>query len=420
MKTPARAAVPGHPIATPDLAGLRVDGLTPSTIMHPEDADDAARGLRQCAEAGAGVVVWGGGTLLTLGAVPRRYDVAFSTDRLTHVLEYEPADLTCRVQAGVPVAALQDQLGKHGQWLPLAPPHPERATLGGTVAANASGPGRARYGSVRDWVIGITVAYPNGKVARAGGKVVKNVAGYDLMKLHTGALGTLGVVVEVNLKVQARPQASRSLWAHFERVGDAVACALALSRGYLQPAVMAAITGEAVVGASLPRASGVTLAMRVEGHQAEVDATVAAIASAVSANSGRLEADGVPDGVFEAVRDWTAPESPATIVFTASVPRTGVLTVVEAAGRDAGVVALPAVGTVHVRPRAEEAAEMLPRLRRAAGADGQVVVASAPPAFKTEVDVWGPPPAGFALMRALKDRLDPLGTLNPGRFVGGI
>src|SRR5207248_6072967 len=208
-------ALPGHEINVDEQRGLSVDGLLPSKIMHPSDADDAARGLRLCDLTPASVVIWGGGTQMRLGAAPRRYDIAFSTERMTRLLEYEPADLTCRVEAGMRMIDLQAALRAQGQRLPLDPPHPERATVGGTVAANTNGLGRARYGTVRDWVIGIAVAYPSGKVARAGGKVVKNVAGYDLMKLHIGALGTLGVVAEVNFKVQARPEMEATLLAHF-------------------------------------------------------------------------------------------------------------------------------------------------------------------------------------------------------------
>jgi len=207
--------LPGHQISIEQQHGMSVDGLLPTKSMHPSDAEDAARELRLCELARASVVVWGGGTQMQLGSEPRGYDVAFSTERMTRLLEYEPADLTCRVEAGMRVADLQATLEANGQRLPLDPPHPDHATVGGMVAANTNGLNRARHGTVRDWVIGMAVAYPSGKVARAGGKVVKNVAGYDLMKLHTGALGTLGVIVEVNFKVQTRPEADVTLLGHF-------------------------------------------------------------------------------------------------------------------------------------------------------------------------------------------------------------
>src|SRR6202521_4197984 len=223
-------ALPGLDINVDEQRRLSVDGLLPSTVMCPVDADDAARDLHACDLAPAAVVVWGGGTQMRLGAPARRYEVAFSTERMTRLLEYEPADLTCRVEAGTRLSDLQATLRAQGQRLPLDPPHPERATVGGMVAANTNGLSRGRYGTVRDWVIGIAVAYPSGKVARAGGKVVKNVAGYDLMKLHIGALGTLGVVAEVNLKVQGIPEREATVLGHFEAATPAVAAGLQLAR----------------------------------------------------------------------------------------------------------------------------------------------------------------------------------------------
>src|SRR3979490_453547 len=160
---------------------------------------------------------------------------------------------------------LQAALGAQGQRLPLDPPHPERATTGGMVAANSNGLSRGRYGTVRDWVIGIAVAYPSDKVARAGGKVVKNVAGYDLMKLHIGALGTLGVVTEVNFKVQARPETEATLLAHFEAPAPALEVGLKLAREYLAPAAAIVLDRESLRECGLTADWQWTLALKLEG-----------------------------------------------------------------------------------------------------------------------------------------------------------
>src|SRR5206468_2163005 len=231
---------------------------------------------------------------------------------------------------------LQEALLAQGQRLPLEPPHPDRATVGGMLAANANGLGRARYGTVRDWVIGIAVAYPSGKLARAGGKVVKNVAGYDLMKLHIGALGTLGVIAEVNFKVQTRPQVEATLLAHFDKPAPAIDAGTTLARQYLAPAAALVLDQGALRDCGLTAGWRWALVLKLEGYAREV----------------------------EAARDKAS----------------GII-------RDAG---------------------------------GRVIVASAPGAVKKALDVWGPPPPGFPIMRALKQALDPNGILNPGRFVGGI
>src|SRR5437899_9611130 len=262
--------------------------------MHPGDADDAGRGLRLCDLTPAAVVVWGGGTQMRLGASPRRYDVAFSTERMTRLLEYEPADLTCRVEAGMRLGDLQAALRAQGQRLPLDPPHPERATVGGMVAANTNGLSRARYGTVRDWVIGIAVAYPSGKVARAGGKVVKNVAGYDLMKLHTGALGTLGVIVELNFKVQTTPEADDTMLGHFDHRGDALAAGRWLARQYLAPAAITVLDREVLQECGLTADWRWTLAIRLEGYRREVEIARDQAAAAVRDHAGRVESEPAP------------------------------------------------------------------------------------------------------------------------------
>jgi glycolate oxidase FAD binding subunit len=403
-------ALPGHEINVEEQRGLSVDGLLPSTVMRPDDADDAARGLRLCDLAPAAVVVWGGGTQMRLGAPPRHYEVAFSTERMTRLIEYEPADLTCRVEAGMRLSDLQAALRAQGQRLPLDPPHPERATVGGMVAANTNGLSRGRHGTVRDWVIGIAVAYPSGKVARAGGKVVKNVAGYDLMKMHIGALGTLGVVAEVNFKVQAQPEAEETLLAHFEAPGPALQVGLTLAHQYLAPAAAIVLHEDGEQW---------TLALKLEGYAREVQVAKDQAVRFVREAGGVLEEPEVPPKFWDAARDWSAPADDG-VVLRAIVPLTTSQLVMSAVPPDAPVLAQPASGLIDVRVPAPSAADTLSRLRQAADADGQVVVMAAPAALKQALDVWGPPPPGFPIMRALKQALDPNGILNPGRFVGGI
>jgi glycolate oxidase FAD binding subunit len=399
---------------------LAVDGLVPSTTMSPASVAAAAADLGRCYEEGLAVIPQGGRTQIGLGAVPHRYDVAFSTTGLSQLLEHEPADLTCRVEAGMRLGDLQAVLNKHGQRLPLDPPHPEEATVGGLLAANTNGLGRGRHGTVRDWVIGVTVLYPAGnpaRVARAGGKVVKNVAGYDLMKLHIGALGTLGVIAEVNFKVQTLPEASADLLAWFDTPAAALRCGHGLALGYLLPAAMVVLNREALGQCGVTAPWPWVLAARLEGYQAEVAAARDRVAAAAKEEGGRVEE---PAPMFwDAARGWPAAPAPA-VVLRAATSLTGVPRLVDAIGTDASVMAQPGVGVVHVRPLPGMAESVVNRLREALGPGGSVVVERAPAAEKASLDVWGPPPAGFALMRGLKASLDPRGVLNPGRFVGEI
>lgn len=412
--------LPGHQISVAQQRGLSVDGLLPAKIMRPTDSDDAARGLRQCDEAGAATIVWGGGTQMALGSVPARYDIALSTERMTRLLEYEPGDLTCRVEAGMRLGALQASLKAKGQRLPLDPPHPTRATVGGMVAANSNGVSRARYGTVRDWVIGLAVAYPSGKVARAGGKVVKNVAGYDLMKLHTGALGTLGVVTEVNFKVQTCPEAELTVFGHFADPAAGLNAGVELTHQYLTPAAMILLDRTALWQCGLTADWRWTLAIKLEGYAREIEPLREVAARIVRGAGGRLEGQAAPEHFWDEARDWSAPLDDADVILYGMTSLTGLRKMLPELARQGSLVAYPAAGVFYLRLPPEAARPALDRLRLAAGVEGQVVVARAPAAIKKDLEVWGPPPAAFALMRSLKQTLDPKVTLNPGRFVGGL
>ena len=171
--------------------GYAVDGLEPKGVVFPNTIEEMSSLLSAADRDGKAVVPWGGGTAMGLGNRALGCDLVISTSRLNRVLDYEPSDLTVVVEAGITLGTLQEELGENGQFLPLDPPLPDRATIGGILSANSSGPIRAHFGAIRDRLIGIKVVNPNGDVTKGGGKVVKNVSGYDMNKLYTGALGTL-------------------------------------------------------------------------------------------------------------------------------------------------------------------------------------------------------------------------------------
>src|SRR5512132_2913458 len=202
---------------------FEVDGVAARFVARPRSVSEASQVLRAAAADGLAVTFAGGGSKQGLGNPPERADLVVSTERLDQVLEHAAGDLVVRAQAGVRLADLQAALAPAGQWLALDPPEPG-ATAGGVVAANASGPRRLRYGTVRDLIIGITVVLADGTVAHAGGKVVKNVAGYDLAKRFCGSLGTLGLIAEATFRLHPRPAAAAVVTLEverFEQVGEA-------------------------------------------------------------------------------------------------------------------------------------------------------------------------------------------------------
>src|SRR5215216_374284 len=213
--------------------GYEVDGVRPEAVVRVASADDVGAVMRLASSQRLAVIARGGGTMVDLGNPPRRMDVVLDVTRLNRIVEYHPQDLTVTVEAGVTIGELQRTLGEHGQMLALDPPLEERATVGGVLATNAWGP--RRHGTARDLVIGSRAVLADGSRIRAGGKVVKNVAGYDLNKLLIGSLGTLAVITEATFKLAPRPAGFGMLVAAFPRLEEAHAAAVAINRARVQP-----------------------------------------------------------------------------------------------------------------------------------------------------------------------------------------
>jgi len=228
-----------------DLATLRahaVDGLVPHIRCAPEDTSQLSAALRICGESGAAVIPWGGGTAMHWGNPPTHADVVVSLEHLNRLVEHDDANLTATVQAGMCVAPLQDLLAARRQFLAIDPPDPRHATIGGTVAANINGPRRLAYGGVRDLVIGMKMVLASGEQIKAGGKVVKNVAGYDMCKLFVGSLGTLGIITEVTFKMAPLPETFGTIMARGS-LAQAAQLIDALLASTLTPAAVTVVGG---------------------------------------------------------------------------------------------------------------------------------------------------------------------------------
>jgi glycolate oxidase FAD binding subunit len=244
-----------HLLAGVDLSPYVVEGRTPEAAVFPGTVDEVRAVVALAAEAEVPVIAWGGGTAATAGMPAARSGLVLGLRRLDRILEHEPGDLTVTVEAGRTFADLQAALGERGQWLSLDPPDAERATIGGVLAANASGPRRHLYGTMRDLVIGVTVITSDGTLVRGGGKVVKNVAGYDLPKLFVGSCGTLGVIVEVTVKLRPRPDDERLVAIAFDRLKDAGAAVRAVMASDLIPNAVELLNAEALRALGIAGAS---------------------------------------------------------------------------------------------------------------------------------------------------------------------
>lgn len=410
------------PISAEAAAAYTVDGRAPACIAAPESVVQLQEILTTAQNIAQHVIPVGGGAHLHLGNPPDAYDLALSAARLNRIVAHEPADMTVTVEAGVRFADLKAQLATHGQWLPLDPPGLERATIGGLLAANVSGPLRHRYGTIRDWLLGTRVVHADGTTSKSGGRVVKNVSGYDLHKLYVGSLGTLAVIAEATFKLAPLPQVERTVAVACPSAAAATAIiSAAHERGLAVVAaeLLSPTAAHAVCGAS----SWVAL-LRVAGGTAAVARTLRELGDYIELAEGSL-AD-TADDIWARWRDSFAP---ATLSLRFSVMPSRAAHLAESLDRrfvgDAPKLsATVTAGVVRLNLTPSDNARCLTLIESAravaARYDAFMVIDAAPPAVKQQLDVFGPPRSDIEIMRRLKADFDPQRTLAPGRFMGRI
>ncbi|MCS6975849.1 MAG: FAD-binding oxidoreductase [Gemmatales bacterium] len=399
-----------------------IDGFGPLPVIRPESVAEVQEIVRQAAARGEAVYPVGGGTLLNLGWSPTRPGVAVDLTGLSQVVDYPARDMTITVQAGITLEKLQSLLAAERQRLPVDVPLPGRSSLGGALAANVSGPRRFGFGTFRDYVIGISVVNDRGEVIKAGGRVVKNVAGYDLCKLYVGSLGTLGIIVQVTLKVRPVPEASVLLAVPVS--GQKLA--EALDRIHASRTRPCAI--ELLSPATADRMGFSTrdwlLLIGYEDNRAAVAWQVEQLArelGEISLAANRIWRDGDSQEIWAQLTDWPL-GGDAQIVCKASVlpSRTASFCCLTAAViPDAEILVHAGSGIVLGRLRdMATASEVLLRLRNEVKTcGGSVILLRCPPELKPSLDVWGEAHEAWPLMAEIKAKLDPADLFNPGRFV---
>ncbi|MBI2015276.1 MAG: FAD-binding oxidoreductase [Candidatus Rokubacteria bacterium] len=423
---------PANVLTGVDLSPYVVEGRTPDAAVFPGSTEEVAAVVTLAAGAETPLVPWGGGTAASVGVPAARAGIVLDLARLNRLLEHEPGDLTATVEAGLTMAALQAALRGRGQWLSLDPADGERATVGGVLAANASGPRRHLYGTARDLLIGVTVVTAEGVVVKGGGKVVKNVAGYDLPKLFIGAWGTLGVIVEATLKLRPVPDAERLVCVGFDRLKDAGAAVRAVMGSDLIPNAVELLDAAAAAALGVT-APGAALLVGFDGLAEQVAWQCAELGRLAGALGGR-EPRALPPETWPRLAAGAAGPG-AVAVMTFSVLPTQAAELMEqgadaarARGLQTAWAAHAGVGVVRAA-LASEAGRLEPgpvaaalaewrELARAGG--GQATLERAPLAVKALVPVWDDPGAGGRIMQRIKRELDPKNILNPGRFVAGI
>jgi len=399
-------------------------------VALPRSIEELSEMMRLAGGEGWRVIPAGAGTWLEMGARPAGFDLVVSTVKMNRALEYEPADLTATVEAGVPLAAFNRTAAEKRQFIPLDPFGDERSTVGGVIATASAGPLRCAYGTPRDWLIGAAVVHADGRITRAGGKVVKNVAGYDLCKLYVGSFGTLAVIGEASFKLRALPPSEKTV-VFYSRDAESLCSLVArITDSDVQPAAAELISPYDEAPPPLD-AKHFALALRFLNEAETIDWQVE---EAARLGSGlRHTTLGGPDaGEFWRAyhESETSPRAEFILKLSAlpadlnaliadinrALPRTPLR-----AHAANGVVRLHGDARWFDGLKAEESLGKLAEMRRLAQTrGGQMLILRAPDEIKRQIDVWGEVGPGRDLMRALKEKFDPHKLLNPGRFVAGI
>jgi glycolate oxidase FAD binding subunit len=430
----AMEAAVGAQHVSDDTARYSIDGLRPEFVVLPGTVEELSKTLASASQHELAVAPWGGGTRIGLGNALNRLDAVVDLSRMGQMTQHNPADLTCTVEAGIPVATLQKTLAKHGQFLPVDPPLPGRATIGGTLAVGTGGPLKWQFGSIRDLIIGMKVVQADGTLVKSGGQVVKNVSGYDMARLHVGAIGTLGVIAEVSLRLTPLPQHEVTVIAGFETGRQCHEAARDTFHSHVLPLALVSFNPEArarleIQGGDSPHLLAVRLAGRPMTLKRQVDECTSLYRRAGAATVVKLD-DTESAAVWRQAADFGLDDKTTPLLTArASVPPAEVPGLADALERASengplrpAIVSQPGYGTVAVHWFGEDAAvDKLQRARQAVHqADGRMIVERCPIDVKSQLDVWDEVGEPLATMRRMKNQYDPKGVLNPGRFAGRI
>ena len=406
-----------------------VDGIHPKAVVVPGSILEMQDVLRTASERNVSVIPAGSGSKLSIGNVIPEVDIVLSITRLNKVIAYEPADLTVTVGSGMKLSVLQKELGVHRQYLPLNPPYADTCTIGGIVSTNSSGPLRLRHGTARNLVLGMHVMLANGTIVKSGGKVVKNVAGYDLNKLHIGSFGTLGIITEISLKLSPLPSHEAILTAQYDTLDQAIHGGFSVVRSQVLPSYLILMTKPNVNGLS---EVDPTLIVGFGGEAETVSWQLGSTQSQMEQNRAKsvhVIGGKSQDRIRHEIQEYSAADKDnQRIIIKVNLKRTDISKFAKEAheltpdmmfflGNGVAYLRLPVTN----RTDFKSAAASISKLRHQVMCmKGNLIIESAPPEFKHHLDIWGPMGNALDLMKHIKAKFDNKRILNAGRYVTDI
>jgi len=438
-----------HVIQDPDkLKASALDGKKPKVIVFPGAIDEVSKIVSHANQRHLTIVPRGNGTKMGMGGIPKKIDITLSTSRLNRITDSDCENLTLSAEGGITLGEVQKSLAKveKGYFLPLDPPYTDKATLGGIVATNSSGPKRLLYGTARDLIIGTKAVFPNGDIVVSGGKTVKNVSGYDMCKLLIGSYGTLGIICEMTFKLLPLPEKEATLSLSFAELEEADNFARQLRSSQLIPSSIEILNSIAVQNMKysmpMPPNGNYLVAIGLEGVAESIDRQISEM-NEIGKKHGVLEAVTLDSEKHQAfwiaLRDFSQglTENYPNLIslksnFLISKSRE-MIGSYEKIARESGIecafICHAGNGILHsyilagknLKSKVESFVELVGMLTsEAVKNEGNLVVESSPLLIKKKVDVWGESRSDYLVVRRLKEQIDPAGILNIGRFVGGI
>jgi glycolate oxidase FAD binding subunit len=408
--------------------GTLGDGRNAVATVRPANVEEACAIVREHVASGNAIYPQGGRTALDYGGVPRRPGVAVDVTAISRLIDYPFADMTVTIEAGTTLSALNAILAEKQQRVLIDAPLPDRATLGGIYATNTSGARRYGAGRPRDQIIGVSFVTSEGVVVKGGGRVVKNVAGYDFPKLLTGSMGTIGIITQLTLKVRPIPEATALVWAPFWNWRNLASTLDQLNTSGTRPNALELLNSQGArtvgQGLGLPTGNGVVV-IGYEDSAGSVRWQLERLKSELARDDIAIVEGADAQPLWKALADFPA-ASLGPVSFVANVRPSSVSTFVEGLDPERWAVQAHA-GNGIIRAHAlgdwelEKMAQQIAKLRRlATDDDGNLVLTRCPTDWKQPLHVWGEPRADWAIAERVKAALDPHGAMNPGRFVGGI
>ena len=417
-----------------------LDGLTPASIEKPGSLGELSSTLAKVSGSGQSAVPWGGGTRIDVGNIPSSYDVAIDLSGFTGQIEHEAGDMTVAANAGITIETLNALLESEGQRLPFEVRDPAQATVGGSVASNAPGRRQSSTGGIRDWVIGMQIVLADGTITKSGGRVVKNVQGYELHRLHTGAFGTLGIISQVAFKLLPLPPEQRAVLMWFDDIQTARDVGMGFVNGLFDPEAISLISGPLATSTILaaseqPPADQAICALfvRLGGGVRSIKRQVNEVVGAAGAASAAGYAVLFDDSAKAARAHLEDAETNAQIVVRMNARTSETLNASDEICANAsklddeisticdlGFGALMVLGSSDLYSDTAAISFVNSVVGMVSKYQSSYVIEKCPVAVKHQLDAFSDVGSSIDVMRRIKAQYDPTNTLNPGRFAGKI